>query len=82
MEELKQAVALNPEDWLIRRQGWVIEKPEAFYDGKVDFEWKVERMKLEAENTDDSDWGSHEAVNPPRSSTYSRWDMMVLPTAQ
>ena len=82
MEELKQAVALDPEDWLVRRQGWAIEKPEAFYDGEVNFEWKAERMKLEAENTDDSDWSSNEAVNPPRASTYSCWDMMVPPTAQ
>lgn len=33
--------------WLIRKQLWAIETPEAFYEGNVDFEWQKEQMARE-----------------------------------
>lgn len=51
--ELKKAFKLDPENWLIRKQLWAIETPEAFYEGNVDYGWQkaqVEREKAELEN--------------------------------
>ena len=51
--ELKKAFQLDPENWLIRKQLWAIETPEAFYEGNVDYGWQkaqVEREKAELEN--------------------------------
>ncbi|MDP6040344.1 MAG: hypothetical protein QGG64_17465, partial [Candidatus Latescibacteria bacterium] len=48
--ELKQAFALDPQNWLIRKQLWAIETPEAFYAGDVDYGWqKQQRAKEDAE---------------------------------
>ena len=48
LEELQEAVTLDPANWLIRKQGWAIEKPEAFYEGEVDYDWQ--KSRLEADN--------------------------------
>lgn len=45
--ELKQAFVLDPQNWLIRKQLWAIETPEAFYDGDVDYGWQKEQMARE-----------------------------------
>ncbi len=47
MAELKEAFKLDPENWLIRKQLWAIETPEAFYDGEVDYDWQKEQMSKE-----------------------------------
>ncbi|MGA1196256.1 MAG: hypothetical protein ACO36I_07120 [Candidatus Latescibacterota bacterium] len=52
VSELKKAFKLDPENWLIRKQLWAIETPEAFYEGNVDYGWQkaqVEREKAELE---------------------------------
>ena len=35
-------------NWLIRKQMWAIEAPEAFYDGPVDYAWQKAQQKREA----------------------------------
>ncbi len=45
--ELKQAFRLDPKNWLIRKQLWAIETPEAFYEGDVDYGWQKEQMARE-----------------------------------
>ncbi|MCZ6631791.1 MAG: hypothetical protein O7G87_00165 [bacterium] len=45
--ELKRAFRLDPKNWLIRKQLWAIETPEAFYEGNVDFGWQKEQMARE-----------------------------------
>lgn len=45
--ELKKAFALDPQNWLIRKQLWAIETPEAFYEGNVDYGWQKAQMKRE-----------------------------------
>lgn len=47
IDELKRAFALDPQNWLIRKQLWAIETPEAFYDGDVDYGWQKEQMARE-----------------------------------
>jgi hypothetical protein len=48
--ELRQAMALDRENWLIRKQLWAIEHPEAFYGGDVDYGWqKVQREREDGE---------------------------------
>lgn len=36
----RQGVALEPDNWIIRKQIWAIENPDKFYQGDVDFEWQ------------------------------------------
>ncbi len=45
--ELKRAFRLDPKNWLIRKQLWAVEHPEAFYDGNVDYGWQKEQMAKE-----------------------------------
>ena len=45
--ELKEAFRLEPENWLIRKQLWAIETPEAFYAGEVDYAWQKDQVKRE-----------------------------------
>ncbi len=45
--ELKRAFRLDPQNWLIRKQLWAIEHPEAFYDGNVDYGWQKEQIARE-----------------------------------
>ena len=47
LEELRKAVALDPENWLLRKQEWAIDSPESFYEGEVDYEWQKARIKAE-----------------------------------
>ena len=46
--ELKKAVRLDPQNWLIRKQLWALETPEAFYSGEVDYSWQKAQMEREA----------------------------------
>ncbi len=45
--ELKRAVQLDPQNWLIRKQLWAVETPEAFYEGNVDYAWQKAQMERE-----------------------------------
>lgn len=48
--ELRRAFRLDPENWLIRKQLWAVEHPEAFYSGPVDYDWqKRQRQQEDAE---------------------------------
>ena len=46
--ELKRAFSLDPVNWLIRKQLWAIETPEAFYAGDVDYGWQKQQMAKES----------------------------------
>lgn len=48
--ELKRAFRLDPENWLIRKQLWAVEHPEAFYEGNVDYAWQ--KKQIEKENAE------------------------------
>jgi hypothetical protein len=52
LEELRQAARLDPENWLIRKQEWAIEAPEAFYGDEVNYEWQTARIKAENEQSE------------------------------
>ncbi len=45
--ELKRAFRLDPKNWLIRKQMWALEAPDAFYSGDVDYGWQKEQMARE-----------------------------------
>jgi hypothetical protein len=47
VKQLRKALALEPENWLIRKQIWAIEHPDRFYDGPVDFAWQNQQLKKE-----------------------------------
>ena len=40
----RQAVELDPENYVVRKQLWAVEHPERFYEGPVDFDWQREQM--------------------------------------
>ena len=44
LQEWRQAAALEPDNWIIRKQVWAIENPERFYSGAVDFAWQKEQI--------------------------------------
>ncbi len=48
MAEWRKALALDPKNWIIHKQIWVVEHPDKFYDGNVDYGWQ--KAQLEAEN--------------------------------
>jgi hypothetical protein len=41
----RQAVALEPDNYVIRKQIWAVEHPEKFYEGDVDYDWQREQME-------------------------------------
>jgi len=45
---LKKAVRLDPQNWLMRKQLWAIDAPEAFYAGEVNYDWQEARKEAEA----------------------------------
>ncbi len=47
ISELKRAFRLDPQNWLIRKQLWAVEHPEAFYQGDVDYTWQKRQIQLE-----------------------------------
>ena len=47
LAELRRAVRLDPQNWLIRKQMWALESPEAFYAGEVDYGWQKQQMEKE-----------------------------------
>lgn len=40
----REAVAMEPENWIIRKQIWAIAHPERFYAGDVDFDWQKDQI--------------------------------------
>jgi len=46
----KQALAKDPENWLIRKQIWTLEAPEAFWgSNEIDYGWQRAKMARERE---------------------------------
>lgn len=48
IDQFRAAMVLDPQNWLIRKQLWAIESPDAFYDGDVDYDWQKEQIAREA----------------------------------
>lgn len=46
LAELKQAWALEPDNWIIRKQIWAIEHPEQFYPA-INTDWQKKRIEQE-----------------------------------
>ena len=44
LDAWREAVAIEPENWIIRKQIWAIEHPERFYAGEVDFDWQAAQI--------------------------------------
>ena len=44
MDLWRKAVALEPDNYVIRKQIWAVENPEKFYVGNVDYDWQKEQM--------------------------------------
>ncbi len=44
LELWRRAFALDPNNFLIRKQIWVVEHPEKFYP-QIDFDWQKERLE-------------------------------------
>lgn len=47
-DALREALKLDPKNWIIHKQIWAIEHPDRFYDGPVDFGWQREQLRREA----------------------------------
>lgn len=43
----RQALELDPENWLIRKQIWALDAPERFYEGEIDWAWQRRRLAAE-----------------------------------
>ena len=41
----REGIALDPENWNMRKQLWAIENPDRFYTGKVDYDWQREQIE-------------------------------------
>lgn len=50
LAELRRAVRLDPQNWLIRKQMWALESPDAFYAGDVDYGWQKQQLEKEKES--------------------------------
>ena len=48
LEQWREAAALEPANWIVRKQIWAVEHPERFYDGAVDFDWQKEQIARES----------------------------------
>ena len=44
LTEWRKGVALEPDNYNIRKQIWAIENPDRFYDGKVDYDWQDQQL--------------------------------------
>ena len=40
----RQGVALDPDNYILRKQIWAVENPEKFYPGDVDYDWQKQQM--------------------------------------
>ena len=46
LNEWRRGAALEPDNYIIRKQIWAVESPERFYDGSVDYDWQNEQIEL------------------------------------
>jgi len=40
----RRGVAIEPDNYIIRKQIWAVENPDRFYDGPVDYAWQKEQL--------------------------------------
>lgn len=45
---LRRALAVDPGNYVIRKQIWALENPGRFYDGGIDWDWQKEQSQREA----------------------------------
>ncbi|HEU5138447.1 MAG TPA: thioredoxin family protein [Bacillales bacterium] len=65
LKELDEALALDPENFVIRKQRWYIRHPEKF-SPVIDFEWQQEQLKKEkAEESQGIQFGDNGMVCGP-----------------
>jgi tetratricopeptide (TPR) repeat protein len=43
----REALALDPANYIIRKQIWAVEDPDRFYHGDIDYDWQREQMEQE-----------------------------------
>jgi hypothetical protein len=41
----REGIALDPQNWNMRKQLWAVENPDRFYDGAVDYGWQKEQIE-------------------------------------
>jgi hypothetical protein len=41
----REGIAVEPDNWNMRKQLWAIENPGKFYDGDVDYAWQKEQVQ-------------------------------------
>lgn len=46
LAEWRKAVALDPDNYLHRKQVWAAQHPDKFYDGDVDDDWQDQQIKF------------------------------------
>lgn len=44
LTEWRKGVALDPDNWIMRKQIWAIENPARFYAGEIDTAWQKEQI--------------------------------------
>ena len=44
LDQWKNGCAIDPTNWVIRKQIWALEHPEKFYEGSVDYCWQQEQV--------------------------------------
>ena len=42
---LKRALAVDPGNYVIRKQIWAVENPDRFYDGGIDWDWQKQQTR-------------------------------------
>ena len=47
MAEWRKALTIDPSNWIIHKQIWAVEHPEAFYEGAVDYGWQKQELARE-----------------------------------
>jgi tetratricopeptide (TPR) repeat protein len=45
LAQWRKGVALEPDNFVIRKQIWAVEHPEKFYEGDVDYGWQREQLE-------------------------------------
>ena len=40
----RRGVAVEPDNYIIRKQIWAVENPDRFYDGPIDLAWQKEQL--------------------------------------
>ena len=47
LELWRKGLAIDPANYIIRKQIWAVENPDRFYEGDVDYAWQREQMDRE-----------------------------------